>query len=433
MILIINKFRSLILLGLLVSQQVKAESLSELIQIAISAHPSVQAQKSQSDLAKSEREIAQQQFLPTPSINLEQNLTSNTNRSLYKGDDAQLVLRLQQPLWTGGRLTSGLSKAEAQVQVSLYSVEEVRQQIALRTVQAWSDWYGAELKIQAMAKSVETHQRLQNQVKRRVELGASAPAELILTESRVAQSISMLQAYQAMAGAAKVRIVQLVGNTIDAELPTGDSLQNYEYGNLESLQAKIQTNNPSIKKLQAQLAVQAREIEVRKSELMPDVYLRAEHQQGNYFYNNAPDTNLLFLGISTKFGAGLSSFGKIDSAQKQQESINSELEATERNIIEQIQSDWIQLLSLQSRLPFLEESLLSTKATADAWDRQFLAGKKSWLEVMNTTRELAQAELELADAKAGLIATQWRLVLLTDGVDLAIAAASRSAKHAKDI
>ena len=62
-------------------------------------------------------------------------------------------------------------------------------------------------------------------------------------------------------------------------------------------------------------------------------------------------------------------------------------------------------------------SLEYTKSTAESWERQFLAGKKSWLEVMNTTRELSQAEIDLADTQSLLIQAEWRLLILSKGVD----------------
>ena len=82
---------------------------------------------------------------------------------------------------------------------------------------------------------------------------------------------------------------------------------------------------------------------------------------------------------------------------------------------EQVQTDWQQWRSVRARLPELERSLQAARRTAEAWDRQFLAGRKSWMEVMNTARELLQAELELADAQATLVQTTWRLAILTQG------------------
>lgn len=428
----IFQFSFLIFLMAFYSVSAQAESLNDLIQLAVSSHPSIQSQQNQTETAKAEKAFAQQQFLPTPSVTIERNLASNSNNLLYRGDDTTLVFKLQQPLWTGGRLTAGVNKAEAQVQVYSFAVEESRQQIALKTIQAWGDWYAADLKVKAMESSVRAHERLKAQVKRRVEAGASSPAELVLTESRLSQTISTLEGYKALVNIAKVRLLQLIGKPVNVEV-TSKQYLNAHFDGLEVIEEKVHSVNPSVKKLQAQLAVQLADVDVRKSELMPDVYLRAEHQQGNFTYTGAPDSNLIFVGVSTKFGAGLSNLSRIESAQKLKEAIENDLETTKRNVLEQVQSDWVQHLSLRSRIPFLEQTLTTTKATADAWDRQFLAGKKSWLEVMNTARELSQAELELADASALLVEADWRLAVMIDGVDRVLLKGSQLTQHqAKD-
>jgi hypothetical protein len=66
--------------------------------------------------AKQALEGAQWQFYPTPSVGFEQVDASagDPNYPSY-GDKNVTTLRLQQPLWTGGRLSAGLDKAQAGV------------------------------------------------------------------------------------------------------------------------------------------------------------------------------------------------------------------------------------------------------------------------------------------------------------------------------
>ena len=47
--------------------------------------------------------------------------------------------------------------------------------------------------------------------------------------------------------------------------------------------------------------------------------------------------------------------------------------------------------------------------------RQFLAGRKSWLEVMNAVREIQQAESQLIEAQTNQMQLSWRLTILADG------------------
>ena len=90
------------------------------------------------------------------------------------------------------------------------------------------------------------------------------------------------------------------------------------------------------------------------------------------------------------------------------------------SVAEQVSSDYMLAASGKSRLVLLESSLLSAQAISQAWDRQFLTGQKSWLDVMNSMRELAQIELQIADVKASALLLTWRLALYTQGVDVLI-------------
>jgi adhesin transport system outer membrane protein len=66
----------------------------------------------------------------------------------------------------------------------------------------------------------------------------------------------------------------------------------------------------------------------------------------------------------------------------------------------------------------LKHALVSSQSIQQAYDRQFVSGKKSWLDVMNAARELAQTETQLADATGGLLASSWRLGMLTTAFSL---------------
>ena len=47
--------------------------------------------------------------------------------------------------------------------------------------------------------------------------------------------------------------------------------------------------------------------------------------------------------------------------------------------------------------------------------RQYLVGRKSWLDLMNAVRERAQTKVQLADAEGSLVAASRRLMVYIDG------------------
>ena len=405
---------------------VHAESLPELIEGVLSSHPSVRSQKAQGESAKEAVEGAKWQFYPTPSIGFEQVSTTNADTSYSPlGDKNVTTVRLQQPLWTGGRLTAGLNKAQAGVVVSQATLEGVRQDLALRVVQSYADWYGAQLKRLASAKSLRAHQTLQDQISRRIAGGVSPRSDLTLLLGRAQQTEADLSTAQAQEQAALGRLSQLLGHALapgalEAALSAAQPLG----GTAQDLLQAAQAHNPNVIKLQAQARIAQAEIAEHKADLLPEVYLRAESQYGSYTYPNTPTQNRYFLGFSSRFGAGLSSLSQVSAAQARYTAALADIESTQLSLGEQIQADYAQATAGQQRLSALQASLDSADTIARAWNRQFVAGRKTWSDVMNAVRELAQIEAQIADAKSAQLLLTWRLAIVGRGLENTLQSAS---------
>lgn len=141
------------------SHRVHAEPLTTVLRDVVNTHPDVRVQQSGLQVARQQLGIARQQYLPTPSVSIEQAQASATD-SQYNGDSRVTVLRLQQPLWTGGRLAAGVGKAEAGVAVRESALEEARQQLAQATVQSWGDWCAAQARLGAVERNLAQHSEL---------------------------------------------------------------------------------------------------------------------------------------------------------------------------------------------------------------------------------------------------------------------------------
>lgn len=409
-------FAALGCLLLLLPAAGRAQTLERLIASALQGHPAVQGQQAQESAAKAGLDSANWQFYPTPTVSVENAQISGTDPG-YLGDNTVSTLRLQQPLWTGGRLTAGVDKAQAGVIVSRASLVETQQQLALRVVQAYGDWLTSHLKTQANEKSLAAHNRLHEQVKRRIEQGASAEADLILAVSRLNLVAADLSLARAQKDIAVARLGQLLGSQIDAAaLTNAIAAPRVVNPNVQTLLNQALTVNPTVQKAQAQAKLQEATIAERRADLSPDVYLRAERQYGNYTYVNAPASSRLFLGLSTRFGAGLSSRSNIESARAQHQAALAEVEVQSRTLNEQVLADHALAVTSQARLDALRTSLNAARDVVESYDRQFLAGRKTWQDLMNAARELAQTEVQLADNQSSQVVSTWRLAIYTQGL-----------------
>ena len=397
----------------------QAQTLEDLIRDALETHPSTQSQRALVASAEAGLESARWQFFPTPSVSLE-NASASATDPLYQGDKQVATLRLQQPLYTGGRLSAGADKAQANLDQSQATQDDTRQQLALRVVQAYGDWLGAHLKAQANEKSEQTHTRLRDQVQRRIDEGVSAESDLVLALGRLDAIRADVTAARTQRDMALARLGQLLGRPVaHSALAPAIAAPRRVGPDVQVLLVQAQGLSPAVRRAQALAQVQAATLAERRADLSPDVYVRLERQYGNFnFANGAPETRL-FLGMSTHLGAGLSTLSNLAGANNQWEAALADIQVQLRAVGEQVLADHALAQSADARLAAVQASLRSAQGVADSYDRQFLAGRKSWLDVMNAARELAQTETLIADLLSTQVVVSWRLDFYTQGTDAA--------------
>jgi adhesin transport system outer membrane protein len=396
---------------------VQAGSMIDLLNLTFQGNPALRSQAQLVQASQAEIRGANWQFFPTPSVSVEQVNASQNDSSYNSKDGRVLTLRLQQPLWTGGRLTAGVGRAEAGMAAAQAQMEETRQQLALRTIQAWGEWKAGQQKLAALRGSVQTHQKLVALIQRRIDGGVSALADEVLAQGRLEQTLADAMAAQSQLTAALAKLESLTGQRVADEQVSAYSVAAVEpVGQLAALLDNAWVNSPTAMKLRAQVRQQELDVEIRKAQLLPEVYARAEHQQGSFTSFGPSSANRFFIGLSATPGAGLSALSGVDAAVARLQSFQSELDATRRSLIEQVSLEHVSALTQAQRSVSLRSGLSSTQAMVDSWDRQFLAGRKTWVEVMNAARELAQAQTALAEVEVGYVVATWRLAVLAEGV-----------------
>lgn len=408
-----------LLIGCLVSSPVwsQAQTLGTLVLDALATHPSTQSQRAQVASAMAGVDSARWQFYPTPSVSLE-NAATRSSDALYKGDKRVTTLRLQQPLYTGGRLGAGADKAQASLEQSQAALEETRMQLALRVLQSYGDWLAAYLKTQASQKSAQTHAQLRDQVQRRIAEGVSAESDLVLALARLDAIQADVMAARAQGEMALARLGQLLGRPVaEATLAFTLALPRPVQAQSTGLLNQAHELSAAVQRAQSQVRVQEATVAERQADLLPEVYVRAERQYGNFNFANGAPENRLFVGVSSRLGAGLSGLSNVAAARGQLEAAAAEVQVQTRALYEQVLADHALAVSSERRLASVQASLRSAQSVSESYDRQFLAGRKTWLDVMNAARELAQTESLIADLLSTQVVASWRLGFYTRGIE----------------
>ena len=117
--------------------------------------------------------------------------------------------------------------------------------------------------------------------------------------------------------------------------------------------------------------------------------------------------------MRSQFGNGLSQLAAIDTSDARIKRALAEFGEAERRLREQLRRDYVLVRAARARI---EAGVLAADAAAEiieSYQRQFIAGRRSWLDVMNAVREAANARLSESDARVTSAAGTARILAQT--------------------
>jgi outer membrane protein, adhesin transport system len=396
--------------------------LSQLVEQAVRAHPSVLAKLAELGGSQANVDNAKWQYYPSLTVQTERS-SNQTNRSVPSTSSS--LIRLQQTLWTGGRLDAGTRNVEFKHQAAYHVWQEARYTVALRTVEAWQRWLTAMGRQEAALQLLVQLERLSGMMDRRVEQQVSPAIDAQLLRARLAQAQSERLAAQAALEAARQHLVQWTGDSTLAPLPKDsavaagatamfqrphDELPTLSADTAQKLDAAV-ARAPTALRSEADARAAEAELQQRQAEQWPSVYARLDRQfnSGGFFGKTVDNT--ASVGLQYTLGAGLSVRAQVEVAQAKVQSLHNEREALLRQLQDNYRSEWRDYQNTVERIQYAQSVRSSNATLLESYTRLFVAGRRSWLELLNSLREQNAAEQALTDLQAQQQAGYFRLRL----------------------
>lgn len=400
-----------VLLCASVSSAAQADALNllpGLIQQALIHHPSSESAQHLQQAAQQGVKAARWQYFPKPSLHIKQ-VHSNDKF----GDEQTAQLKLTQTLYAGGGIDAVLMQAKAQLAWQEATNVLHKTDIATQVLDAYYQWHSAELK-QALLSSAQTrYQTLKERLERRIQQGLSPPNEVLLIHTQLSKIKADIKANHIQQTIALSQLSRLTGRTpeqpIEIQMVRPYSINSDDL----SPQHSVIHDHPSLRQLQAQIQIKLSHYQQQKALLLPQVTLSADRQWDR---QSSADSHVQ-LELFTRFGAGLSTHSNSNKAQLEYLAAKSDWQAQQQLISAQFERRWQEYRSLLQQQPLLEAALLNAQQTEASQERQLLAGRKTWRDVVNATQEVLQLELDIAEIKARHVYLSWRLAMDMQGVE----------------
>jgi adhesin transport system outer membrane protein len=381
-----------------------ASDLPDLLREAVSGHPDVRSRRSELDAARYAVDGAKWGRYPSFSTELQ----ARNSAAAHSGGTPQSIARLEQPLWTGGRITGQIALSDAGMAVAGAALEEAEQSVLQQTAQAYFDLLRFESRLQVALANEAEHQRLLAIIERRVRSEVSPMTDETQAAARMRQAMIERIQTQRQLEAAQLSLAQMVGRPVFAvAAPLG--LGRGRWTEAALLDAALQFS-PERRRLQAQAESAGAQLDLARAERLPRLVAGVQAVLGERYPGQ--DRGRAYLALQLQTGAGLSAQAAVQSAAARRQAAQDAILTHERQLTQQVRSAWADSQALGEQIGPMRALLAGSDEIVASYLRQFQVGRKSWLDVLNAQREKTQAYYTLADLEYPLLHSRVRLLLL---------------------
>ncbi len=398
--------RRLAVTALLAAGQLGSPALAEswrfqdLVREAANTHPTIMARRLAQDAAQAEVDATRWQRWPTPEFAVGQD----------DNGDHTTTLALQQPLWTGGRISAGIAAAESRHGASGEAVAEARQDILARLIDAYTEVRRRQAQQAIHYRNVQQHEKLKAMIARRVAREVSPQVDLELANSRLYQAANDLSLATQLLQHGLTRLSELTGRPVEA-VAAEEGIVTALPARETVLEAALSAS-PVLARLVKERAAAEADVRSARADYWPLVAVRLERRDE---FGETEERAMLVL--QSQLGAGLSTRANVGAAVARRKALTEERAAAERALSAEVTEAWQQAAAARLRL---ENSRLNRESAAtvfESYTRQYVIGQKSWLDVLNAVREASVAAIAVEDADAEQLRAGLRLQLLTGRLD----------------
>lgn len=394
------------------SVPVHAETLADALTLAYQTNPTLQGQRaSQRALDES---VVQARTGYRPSVSLSAD-ASWADTEVFDGDadtrtsrTSSAGLSVSQSLYTGGRVSSQISAAQADVLSGREGLRSVEASILQQVVTAYVDVRRDQERLRISNENVAVLQRQLDEARARFEVGEITRTDVAQAEARLAAAKAAQSSSQAQLAISRATYAAVVGQN-PTDLAAEPSLDTVLPKTVEEAFAAAEEANPQI--LAAEYAERASAARVataraaRRPEVSASAGIGYNGGGGNaitgYSGQFEDYQQSVSGGVTVRmpiFTGGLTS-SQIRAAQERNNADRLGIEEARRDVLRVVSSAWNGLVGARANMVSNEEQVRATRIAFEGVRQEAQVGLRTTLDVLNAEQELRNAELALVTAR----------------------------------
>ncbi|WP_422467575.1 TolC family outer membrane protein [Endozoicomonas sp. ALC013] len=401
----------------------RADTLLDSINQTLATNPEILIRTTEADARMDEITQAKAGYLPsvdlTAGIGYENSRNSTTIGAFNAGDadskdqdrtrrDASLIAR--QMLFDGFAVDSEVDRQKARQASAAQEVCSVAGNTALQVTQAYINVMRQQSVVELMQANSAEHERVVELIEKQGRKGRSNEADVAQAQSRLVLARANEISAESVLRDVKTQYQRLVGN-----LPASYTLPEVPAGTPVSLEAALKLGteiHPVMKLASADVQAAEAQYEASKSAFMPRLELEVGANWDTDANGGKGDTYSHVAKLNMTYnlynGGG-------DKARRSQTTklVNEAMEVrnrARRQVEEEIRLAWVAIDYGSRRLRPLEEHVVQASKSRELYDKQFLIGNRTLIDLLDSQNEYTSARQSEINARYDLLFNQFRLL-----------------------
>jgi len=382
---------------------------SALLSEGLRTHPSIVVSKKIILASDFQLKSASWGYYPTPSIDISG--SSNNTKT---------TLRIDQPLWAGGKIDALYDKANAKKNEAVYAHAESQYELIENYLNVLQKYLQAQDQISIMNAGLLQLQSIMQTIDRMIAADELSLADKNLLNTKIADVNSNLTIAQAEFDVAKIQFELLTGKKIQCiVVATDKKIFNYDT-NIKKMVEDALSFNPSLRILDAKIKVSQSDVDSAKSHLWPTLKVRAEHRKGALFNSDsAREESLVYLVLEMSTGAGASALSNVEKSRINVLKVKNQKLAKEKKVMDDLMNNYTQLIAVKNNIKILSNDVIVAEKVFNSNERLFFLQQKKWIEVVNSLMILNNKKNNKFKLIGEYKALEMKLALKTNKLSLA--------------
>ena len=335
-------------------------------------------------------------------------ISGDEQRELGRGE---LSVSIKQKLFDGFAVMDNVERTRFEATAAQYALFGLAQERALRVAEVYISVLEKEKILVLAEKNVEKHQQVYTQITDRVERGLGSSADLSQIEGRMARArVNVISSEHNLLDA-KSQFVDIVNEQPDNLIwPVSDAL--LQPISLDEALRVSRKEHPIVRSAYYDIQAADKQVDLNRSNNYPKLSLElgASHNNdidGTRGYNE--DITAMLRLRYNLYSGGSDRANTLKAAYQKEQSKDIYAQSI-RDVLQSVKLSWRAVQYLKKQFPFLKLHVDSARVTQGVYEEQFTLGKRSLLDLLDTSNELFEASKTFISVEHAQLFAQYRIL-----------------------